>query len=264
MKSFLIFALSLAGGLGAAQNITERSTVNGACNGSGGAPGVCIDTKACSADGGSFISDACPGTPDNIKCCTKTKCGSGGNCRFTSSCDGTTKTGLCPGPDNFKCCEPKGTPKPPVTGLPKKVLDKAMEAKGIPYNFGGGSCSGPTGNPKGFDCSGLVSWAVCKVTGRNLFSENLRVTRDMYCASEAKRKYKKVAFSNRQLGDAVFFGGYNCDCADHRDSIHHVGLMMDSGWRMWNALKTGTKVREDSFKGWSGNNKPCPYVIRFA
>lgn len=48
--------------------------------------------------------------------------------------------------------------------------------------FGGGDCAGPTGG--GFDCSGLVSWAVCQVTKRNLFAEGLRVTYDMYCASE--------------------------------------------------------------------------------
>jgi hypothetical protein len=57
--------------------------------------------------------------------------------------------------------------------------------------YGKGSCSGPTGSPtKGFDCSGLVSWAVCAVTGRDLFAEGLRVTYDMYCASASKRKYE--------------------------------------------------------------------------
>lgn len=37
---------------------------------------------------------------------TKTSCGSGGNCRWTDQCSGTTKSGLCPGPDGFKCCLP--------------------------------------------------------------------------------------------------------------------------------------------------------------
>ena len=54
--------------------------------------------------------------------------------------------------------------------------------------WGGGSCSGPTSG--GFDCSGLVSYAVCQVTGRNLFNEGLRVTYTMYCASEATLKYQ--------------------------------------------------------------------------
>jgi cell wall-associated NlpC family hydrolase len=124
--------------------------------------------------------------------------------------------------------------------------------------WGGGNCKGPTGG--GFDCSGLLSWAVCQVTGRDLFSEGLRVTRTMYCASETKLKYKKVEWNSRQAGDAVFFGG-KCDCENNPAGIHHVGLMMDDGFTMFNALKTGTKIRTDNFKNWS--EKACPYVIRF-
>jgi len=72
-----------------------------------------------------------------------------------------------------------------------------MTAKGTPYAWGGGSCSGPTDDQPpydygdvGYDCSGLVCWAVCKVTGRDLFTEGLRVTSSMYCASEVKLGYK--------------------------------------------------------------------------
>ncbi|KAF2000204.1 hypothetical protein P154DRAFT_382977, partial [Amniculicola lignicola CBS 123094] len=140
----------------------------------------------------------------------------------------------------------------------EKILAKAKEAKGIPYHWAGGNCKGTTGG--GFDCSGLVSWAVCQVTGRDLFSEGLRVTRSMYCAKQSKLKYKKIKWEDRRAGDAVFFGG-KCDCKNNPKSIHHVGLMMDSGWTMWNALKTGTKIRKDNFKNW--NESPCEYVIRF-
>ena len=79
----------------------------------------------------------------------------------------------------------------------KKILDVALTAKGTPYAWGGGTCKGPSGDQPpydygevGYDCSGLVGWAVCKVTGRDLFSEGLRVTGSMYCASEKKLKYK--------------------------------------------------------------------------
>ncbi|KAH8898739.1 hypothetical protein GQ53DRAFT_802273 [Thozetella sp. PMI_491] len=238
--------------------IVARSTENGPCTGAGGAPGVCVATSKCSSAGGTYISNACPGTPEDIKCCTKTSCGSsGGNCRWTSQCaSGLTESNLCPGPTDFKCCLPGGS-----TNLGQQILAKAKTAAGTPYVWAGGSCSGPTGSPtKGFDCSGLVSWAVCSVTGRNLFSEGLRVTSSMYCASEAKLKYKKVTYLQRRAGDAVFFGG-GCDCSKSDSGVHHVGLMMDSGTRMWNALKTGTNVREDDFGSWS--EKPCPYVIRF-
>jgi hypothetical protein len=85
--------------------VAERAVLNGPCTGSGGAPGVCLATASCSSGGGKYISGACPGTPADIKCCTKTSCGSGGNCRWTSQCSsGNTLSGLCPGPTDFKCC----------------------------------------------------------------------------------------------------------------------------------------------------------------
>ncbi|KAF2704290.1 hypothetical protein K504DRAFT_442414 [Pleomassaria siparia CBS 279.74] len=98
------FATLLSTGL--VRALAPRSSINGPCTGAGGAPGACISTSSCSSGGGSFISNACPGTPDNIKCCVKTSCGSGGDCRWTSQCGSgmTTQSGLCPGPDTFKCC----------------------------------------------------------------------------------------------------------------------------------------------------------------
>ncbi|KAK1763852.1 hypothetical protein QBC33DRAFT_548749 [Phialemonium atrogriseum] len=146
--------------------------------------------------------------------------------------------------------------------LGQKILAKAQEAEGTPYVWGGGSCSGPTGSPTaGYDCSGLVSWAVCQVTGRNLFDEGLRVTYSMYCASETALKYKKVPYAERRAGDAVFFGG-ECDCSNDPSGVHHVGLMLGDGTSMWNALKTGTNVRADDFSTW--DEDPCPYVVRFS
>jgi hypothetical protein len=98
--------------------LAPRASENGPCTGGGGAPGVCISTSSCSSGGGSFISGACPGTPDDIKCCVKTSCASGGNCRWTSQCSGSSQSGLCPGPANFKCCTEgsSGDPAPPSTG----------------------------------------------------------------------------------------------------------------------------------------------------
>lgn len=84
--------------------LSPRAAVDGPCTGAGGAPGVCISTSSCTSGGGSYISNACPGTANDIKCCVKTSCASGGNCRWTSQCSGTTQSGLCPGPSNFKCC----------------------------------------------------------------------------------------------------------------------------------------------------------------
>lgn len=107
-----LVALVLATGVvnaSPASNLVERQTViNGKCYGAGDAPGVCIDYNDCSAGGGTSVVGKCPGTPDNIRCCTKTSCGSGGNCRWIDQCTGTTQSGLCPGPTNFKCCFPSG------------------------------------------------------------------------------------------------------------------------------------------------------------
>ena len=106
--SLLSIAVLVVPNLVHSHTLVERAVVDGPCTGSGGAPGVCIATAKCTSDGGNYISNACPGTPDDIRCCTKTSCGNGGNCRFTSSCSTSTLTGLCPGPAEFKCCVPDG------------------------------------------------------------------------------------------------------------------------------------------------------------
>ncbi len=84
----------------------KRALINGPCTGAGGAPGVCISTSSCDFGGGVFISNACPGTPADVKCCVKTSCGNGGNCRFMNNCQGNPLSGVCPGPSTFKCCVP--------------------------------------------------------------------------------------------------------------------------------------------------------------
>lgn len=103
LSSILFGATLLGAPIVHASVLTERAVVDGPCTGSGGNPGVCIATAKCSSGGGISISGACPGTPADIKCCTKTSCGSGGNCRWTSQCTtGNTASGLCPGPADFK------------------------------------------------------------------------------------------------------------------------------------------------------------------
>jgi len=136
--SFILFLANV----GQATVAFPRSTVNGECTGAGGAPGVCIATGSCTGGGGSYISNACPGTPNNIKCCVKNSCGSGGrngDCRWTSQCGAgkTTLSGLCPGPTDFKCCvdDSTTTPPPPPSGdsnIGEKILAKAKTAEGTP------------------------------------------------------------------------------------------------------------------------------------
>ncbi|MCJ1466255.1 hypothetical protein MMC07_004874 [Pseudocyphellaria aurata] len=94
---------------------TALGAVNGPCS-IDGTPGVCISTSSCSRSGGSFRSGFCPKDPNNVKCCIKPACGSGGNCRFSSQCSGSTKSGLCPGPADFKCCLAGGGGPSPGSG----------------------------------------------------------------------------------------------------------------------------------------------------
>jgi len=127
-------------------------------------------------------------------------------------------------------------PTPPPGDVGAKILAKALTAAGTPYAWGGGSCNGPSEDKPpykhgeiGYDCSGLLCWAVCQVTRHDLFKAELRVTHSMYCAPDAtlsKYNMQKVDYAQRKAGDAVFFGNA-CDCtAGKRESIHHVGIMM--------------------------------------
>lgn len=81
------------------------AALNGPCS-VNGVSGVCLKTADCSGGGGTSTAGFCPNDPADVKCCTKSSCGSSGDCRWTSSCSGSTLSGQCPGPANFKCCVP--------------------------------------------------------------------------------------------------------------------------------------------------------------
>ncbi|KAK4119464.1 hypothetical protein N657DRAFT_650116 [Parathielavia appendiculata] len=236
------------------------------CTGTEGA-GTCQTTSNCR--GISYPQPFCPNDPDDVQCCVEIPCKVGdksGFCRsvaYNGCPDGTFDPGnYCPGSQDIQCCL-----KRTQTGtVGERMLTKAMEAAGLPYTWNGGSCSGPTRGDDGelgFDCSGLVSWALCQVTGRNLFAttQNLRNTHNMYCASQATLGYAKYPYSQRKKGDAVFFGNA-CDCAVW-NSIHHVGLITtDGGDTLWNAPNDRiNKVMAMKISDF--NETPCPYVVRF-
>ncbi|KAI5842770.1 hypothetical protein BZA05DRAFT_411804 [Tricharina praecox] len=101
---------------------SASAAVNGPCSVSG-TPGVCLSTAACSSGGGKSTAGFCPNDPVGIQCCTKTSCGSGGNCRWTSQCTGTPVSNLCPGPADFKCCQPSGgNPTIPTSNCKSHVV----------------------------------------------------------------------------------------------------------------------------------------------
>ncbi|KZL77847.1 D-alanyl-D-alanine carboxypeptidase [Colletotrichum tofieldiae] len=118
-QSFLVTSISVTAALAA---------LNEPCYGSGGRAGVCVTTSTCSSNGGTTIDGACPADADNVKCCTKSPCGSGGNCRWASDCAGTSASNQCPGPSAFKCCSSSASgfggydaPSIPSVGACKQV-----------------------------------------------------------------------------------------------------------------------------------------------
>jgi len=50
------------------------------------------------------------------------------------------------------------------TAVGQAVVAAALQWVGTPYLWGGGGYAGPTGNPAGFDCSGLTAYAVYQAT----------------------------------------------------------------------------------------------------
>ncbi|RPA93172.1 putative NlpC/P60-like cell-wall peptidase [Choiromyces venosus 120613-1] len=281
-----ILSLAVAAGASPVEQIFGRA-VGDKCSGPAG-NGTYKSTSKC--DGISYQQAFCPNDPDGIQCCVEIPCkvsAGTGFCRSLShgGCSGGTfhaGTGApwpCPGSSDIQCCvKPPATenpPNPPSSSedVGAKILAKALTAAGTPYAWGGGSCSGPSEDQPpykygdiGYDCSGLLCWAVCQVTGRDLFKAGLRVTYSMYCASDATLSangMRKVEYAQRRAGDAVFFGN-SCDCAPgRRDSIHHVGIMMDSGTRMWNAPNDRiNKVIGSNIANFG--ETPCPKVVRFS
>lgn len=178
MKYLSIFAATavFSATLAHSSTIAERAVLNGPCTGKDNAPGVCVATSECSSFHGTFISNACPGTPDNIKCCTKALCSDHGSCRWTSSCTGRTVSNQCPGPSSFKCCIPKtGSPDvflPP--DLPPVGACKAKAVKGAAAIVKGNQgkvrqiyCTRkcPCGEDPSDHCCGMATDMMCSSAG---------------------------------------------------------------------------------------------------
>ncbi len=100
------------------------------------------------------------------------------------------------------------------------VLNYAYQFLGTPYVWGGST-------PSGFDCSGFTSYVYRK------FGVNLpRVSRAQATVGT------KVAYSNLQAGDLVFFGS---------GSISHVGIYIGGG-NMIHSPRPGKSVEISTMK----------------
>ncbi|MGW7385309.1 C40 family peptidase [Streptomyces sp. NPDC054794] len=139
-----------------------------------------------------------------------------------------------------------------VSGKVRTVIDAALSQRGVPYSWGGGNaqgpsygiCCSPSGKSgttvKGFDCSGLTTYAYAKA--------GIRLPRTAAAqAGTGQRIPASLGTGVLKPGDLVFYA-----YAPGRDStIYHVGIYVGSG-QMINAARPGTVVRLDSVNAMSG------------
>ncbi|CCK24800.1 NLP/P60-family secreted protein [Streptomyces davaonensis JCM 4913] len=139
-----------------------------------------------------------------------------------------------------------------VSGGVRTVIEAALAQRGVPYSWGGGNASGPSygiccspngksgTGIKGFDCSGLTTYAYAKA--------GVRLPRTAAAqAGMGRRIPARLGTGALKPGDLVFYA-----YAPGRDStIHHVGIYTGRG-QMINAARPGTVVRLDSVNAMSG------------
>lgn len=125
-----------------------------------------------------------------------------------------------------------GVPDVTPSGVGASVVAAAKQFLGMSYSWGGGGTGGPSygigrgASTKGFDCSGLVQYALGKVGVKIA-----RVTNDQV------KQGRAVSAGQARPGDLVFFGTW--------DNPHHVGIYMGGG-RFIHAPSTGDVIKVSS------------------
>ncbi|MFD5633639.1 NlpC/P60 family protein [Streptomyces sp. NPDC127077] len=139
-----------------------------------------------------------------------------------------------------------------VSATVRTVIDAALSQRGVPYAWGGGNaagasyglCCSPGGKSgasiKGFDCSGLTTYAFARA--------GIRLPRTAAAQAGVGARIPAGLGGNAlRPGDLVFFA-----YAPGRDStIYHVGIYVGGG-QMVNAARPGTVVRLDAVEAMSG------------
>ncbi|MGV9868217.1 NlpC/P60 family protein [Rhodococcus koreensis] len=115
----------------------------------------------------------------------------------------------------------------------RAVIDAAMRAIGLPYQWGGGRLTGPSmgdgtgGATAGYDCSGLTRFAYYIGTGGTTVLP--RTSQEQFRAGQ------QISMDQAQPGD-LLFGNWQADGANH------VAIYLGGG-RMLEAPQTGQRVQ---------------------
>jgi cell wall-associated NlpC family hydrolase len=125
------------------------------------------------------------------------------------------------------------------------AVEAARRWIGTPYAWGGGTLNGPSEGTTpdvgvvGFDCSGLVRFAIYQGSGGTITLP--RTSQAQYDATKAQ----PVSLDNLQPGDLLFWGGPN--------SVHHVAIYSGNG-KMVEAPQSGQTIRETSLSTRTGGD----------
>lgn len=158
-----------------------------------------------------------------------------------------------------------GEPLPAGDGSGEAIVSAARHYLGIPYSWGGGNINGPSlgiySSPSldgthtvGFDCSGLVLFAVYKSTGISLAHS----AEDQ--GHDARGQSVPRDWSKMQPGDVVSFSE---DGSGAPGTFGHVGIYIGSG-QMIHAPRPGKSVEIVQLKGSSYYERMAWSIKRYA
>ncbi len=115
-------------------------------------------------------------------------------------------------------------------------IQAAMRYRGLPYVWGGGDAAGPTGG--GFDCSGLVLYAVAQASGGRItlpHSSELQATMGAPVDPSQMRPGDVIAFALHGGGDfdhvGIYIGGGAMVEAPHTGDVVKVASLADPYWQ---------------------------------
>nr|WP_286189678.1 C40 family peptidase [Sanguibacter hominis] len=129
--------------------------------------------------------------------------------------------------------------------LGARIVAQARSAVGTPYIWAGGTPSGPSapnGGTKGFDCSGLVMWAVYNASDGKIALPHLAKSQGGLGQAVLTARGNQADLSLMSPGDVIAFKLSNRVGMAPTD-YDHVGIYIGGG-RMIHAPKPGSYVSE--------------------